>query len=282
MLGPGARRRLRTRGVVRGEHRRPVRAQRLRAPARRRRERRSTPCPRRRFLDLAVGSGARSRTDHRTRRSRQLRHRRRRRHVARVRRRPLGAAGAAAARARRRLLRTAARGPGAPDRPGHRPHEPTHPARIPGHPGPPDPDPRRMGLSGPVPDDEVARTMAHTPGTPARIQRLSSLVAILAVALAIALAFGRILQGHERGMAPAGRRGRLGADRVGDRASRDAAGHPRSAAGLLLAVDLARRSADDLVPACPRPRRSGRSARSRPRSAGRRATTSPPRRRRPR
>jgi transglutaminase-like putative cysteine protease len=37
--------------------------------------------------------------------------------------------------------------------------------------------------------------MAHTPGAPARIQRLSSLVAILAVALAIALAFGRILQG---------------------------------------------------------------------------------------
>lgn len=37
--------------------------------------------------------------------------------------------------------------------------------------------------------------MAHTPGAPARIQRLSSLIAILAVALAIALAFGRILQG---------------------------------------------------------------------------------------
>ncbi|MEP6757574.1 MAG: DUF3488 and transglutaminase-like domain-containing protein [Actinomycetota bacterium] len=37
--------------------------------------------------------------------------------------------------------------------------------------------------------------MAHTPGTPARIQRLSALVAIVAVAFAIALAFGRILQG---------------------------------------------------------------------------------------
>jgi len=37
--------------------------------------------------------------------------------------------------------------------------------------------------------------MAHAPGTPARIQRLSSLVAILAVAVAISLAFGRILQG---------------------------------------------------------------------------------------
>ena len=41
--------------------------------------------------------------------------------------------------------------------------------------------------------------MAHTPGTPARIQRLSSLIAILAVALAIALAFGRILQGSSAG-----------------------------------------------------------------------------------
>lgn len=37
--------------------------------------------------------------------------------------------------------------------------------------------------------------MAHTPGTPARFQRLSSLVAIVAVAVAISLAFGRILQG---------------------------------------------------------------------------------------
>ena len=37
--------------------------------------------------------------------------------------------------------------------------------------------------------------MAHAPGTPARFQRLSSLVAIVAVAVAISLAFGRILQG---------------------------------------------------------------------------------------
>jgi transglutaminase-like putative cysteine protease len=38
--------------------------------------------------------------------------------------------------------------------------------------------------------------MAHTPGTPVRIQRLTALVAICAVALAVGFAFGRILQGH--------------------------------------------------------------------------------------
>ena len=37
--------------------------------------------------------------------------------------------------------------------------------------------------------------MAHTSGTPARVQRLSALAAILAVAFASAMAFGRILQG---------------------------------------------------------------------------------------
>ena len=38
--------------------------------------------------------------------------------------------------------------------------------------------------------------MAHTARTPARIQRLSALVAIVAVAVAIGFAFGRILLGH--------------------------------------------------------------------------------------
>jgi hypothetical protein len=38
--------------------------------------------------------------------------------------------------------------------------------------------------------------MAHTPGTTARVQRLTSLVAIVFVAIAIGLAFGRVYQGH--------------------------------------------------------------------------------------
>jgi hypothetical protein len=38
--------------------------------------------------------------------------------------------------------------------------------------------------------------MAHTPGTPVRIQRLTALVAICAVAVSVSFAFGRILQGH--------------------------------------------------------------------------------------
>ena len=38
--------------------------------------------------------------------------------------------------------------------------------------------------------------MAHTPGTTARVQRLTSLVAIVLVATAIGLAFGRVYQGH--------------------------------------------------------------------------------------
>ena len=38
--------------------------------------------------------------------------------------------------------------------------------------------------------------MAHTPGTTARVQRLTSLVAIVLVATAIGFAFGRVYQGH--------------------------------------------------------------------------------------
>jgi hypothetical protein len=38
--------------------------------------------------------------------------------------------------------------------------------------------------------------MAHTPGTAARLQRLSALVAIVLVAIAVGFAFGRILVGH--------------------------------------------------------------------------------------
>jgi hypothetical protein len=38
--------------------------------------------------------------------------------------------------------------------------------------------------------------MAHTPGTTARVQRLTSLVAILLVATAVGFAFGRVYQGH--------------------------------------------------------------------------------------
>ena len=38
--------------------------------------------------------------------------------------------------------------------------------------------------------------MAHTPGTTARVQRLTSLVAIVLVATAVGLAFGRVYLGH--------------------------------------------------------------------------------------
>ena len=72
--------------------------------------------------------------------------------------------------------------------------------------------------------------MAHTPGTPARVQRLSSLVAIVAVAVAIALAFGRIFAGlRRRRWRLLGGRRRLGRDRLGDRAAGHAARHARAA-----------------------------------------------------
>ena len=69
--------------------------------------------------------------------------------------------------------------------------------------------------------------MAHTTRTPARIQRLTSLAAIVAVAVAIAVAFGRVFAGRRRHGQAAGGRCRVGAGRVGARAAQPAAGHPR-------------------------------------------------------
>src|SRR6266480_3103537 len=53
-----------------------------------------------------------------------------------------------------------------------------------------------MGLSRVETEDEVEGTKALTSGTTARIQRLTALVAILLVALAVGVAFGRVFLGH--------------------------------------------------------------------------------------
>ena len=50
--------------------------------------------------------------------------------------------------------------------------------------------------SGPVSVHLVARTMGHIAGSSVRLQRLSALVAIALVAIAVGFAFGRILDGH--------------------------------------------------------------------------------------
>ena len=182
---------------------------------------------------------------------------------------------------RRRVVRAAAGGPGAPDRPGRRARSATDPARVPSHPGAPDPRPRRMGLPGPVPDHAIARTMAHTPGTTPRLQRLSALVAIALVAIAVGFAFGRILVGHGAtyrmiavGLASGvlawatERRGML-------------AGHARERRGPAARRHLARGPPRHVARAADADHASGRSGRSRRWSASRPASTSPPRRRRP-
>ena len=119
-----------------------------------------------------------------------------RRHLARVHRCAAAAARSAAARAGRRVVRSTAGGPGAPERPGRGARSRRTQLAVSSDPGAPHARPRRMGLPGPVPDHAIARAMAHTQGTTPRLQRLSALVAIALVAIAVGFAFGRILVGH--------------------------------------------------------------------------------------
>ena len=81
-------------------------------------------------------------------------------------------------------------------RAGHRSGQPPDPIGSSRDRGQARPDPSGLGLLGLDPVDEVEGTMARTAGTTARIQRLTALVAIELVAIAVGFAFGRVFIGH--------------------------------------------------------------------------------------
>src|SRR5262249_32407317 len=189
-----ARRGVRACHLVRREHRRPVHTQRLRAAtgdgrdADHDRRRGRVPRPSRRRA-AGTGTVAGPRDDRPSARGRAG-------HIARVRRCPASAARPVAARPRRRIVRAQARRARPPPRPRDRNRRAPDPADVSRHTGTPHLGSGRVGLPGPVPIDAIARAMAHTEGTTPRVQRLSALVAIALVAIAVGFAFGRILVGH--------------------------------------------------------------------------------------
>ena len=240
MLGPDARRGVRARRVLRGEHRRAVRTQRLRAAARRRRDpdprrstrRRSSTCwP---VLAPRARAVARPRDDRRSGS-------------------PAAATPRSCSSVRRRRRKSCRRscGPAAsfgprlavlvhPSDPDAAPASSPHPARVSSDPGAPDPRPRRMGLSWSCPrpcDCESDGTHpGHTAPPPAperarrdRARRDRGRLRLRADPVGHGATYRMIAVGVASGV-----------HRLGDRAPRDAPGHARERRGLAARRHLAR------------------------------------------